>query len=214
MMNLRMPIPLYLRKKLGGYQTGGGIPFSAPTPKSVWDYPTGQKPDMVVPANDGFEISDENQWNGKGTGVTPINPNQKDNTDYLGIARDTMYTGNTVLRQLSENYAQGQQQDYLNTNLANPLASLPINDGRSDGVKYGYQQFQMGGRLPPSLKKGGIHIKKENKGKFTEYKQRTGKTTEEALHSDDPHVRQMANFAKNASHWKHKMGGKYRGKNC
>ena len=54
---------------------------------------------------------------------------------------------------------------------------------------------------------GGIHIKPSHEGRFTEYKQRTGKTTEEALHSPDPHVRQMANFARNASHWKHQEGG-------
>jgi hypothetical protein len=54
---------------------------------------------------------------------------------------------------------------------------------------------------------GGIHIKPQNKGKFTAYKQRTGKTTTEALNSSDPHVRQMANFARNASKWKHSDGG-------
>jgi len=54
---------------------------------------------------------------------------------------------------------------------------------------------------------GGIHIKPSHKGRFTAYKQRTGKTTEEALHSKDPHVRQMANFARNAAKWKHEDGG-------
>lgn len=52
-----------------------------------------------------------------------------------------------------------------------------------------------------------IHIKPENRGKFTAYKQRTGKTTAEALHSSNPHVRQMANFARNAAKWKHGNGG-------
>lgn len=61
------------------------------------------------------------------------------------------------------------------------------------------QQFRSG---------GGIHIKPENRGKFTAYKKRTGKTTEEALHSKDPHVRQMANFARNAKKWKKGCGGK------
>jgi len=59
----------------------------------------------------------------------------------------------------------------------------------------------------PKWDKGGIHIKSENRGKFTAYKKRTGKTTEEALHSKDPHVRQMANFAKNAKKWHHEEGG-------
>lgn len=53
----------------------------------------------------------------------------------------------------------------------------------------------------------GIHIKKENRGKFTAYKKRTGKTTEQALHSKNPHVRQMANFARNAEKWHHEYGG-------
>lgn len=56
-------------------------------------------------------------------------------------------------------------------------------------------------------KGGKIHIKPQNKGKFTAYKKRTGKTTEEALHSKDPHVRQMANFARNAKKWHHADGG-------
>jgi hypothetical protein len=54
---------------------------------------------------------------------------------------------------------------------------------------------------------GGIYIKPENRGKFTAYKERTGKTTEEALHSPNANVRKMANFAKNAAGWKHAMGG-------
>lgn len=52
-------------------------------------------------------------------------------------------------------------------------------------------------------KNGGINIKPSHKGRFTAYKTRTGKTTSEALQSSDPHVRQMANFARNASKWKH-----------
>jgi len=63
-----------------------------------------------------------------------------------------------------------------------------------------------------SFKSGGsIHIKPENKGKFTAYKKRTGKTTEEALHSSDAHVRKMANFAKNAKKWHHAFGGSLNG---
>ena len=52
-----------------------------------------------------------------------------------------------------------------------------------------------------------IHIKKSHEGRFTAYKKRTGKTTEEALHSSNPHVRQMANFARNAAKWSHAFGG-------
>jgi len=69
------------------------------------------------------------------------------------------------------------------------------------------QEEQMEAKYGGMYKERGIHIKPSHVGRFTAYKQRTGKTTEEALHSSDPHVRQMANFAKNASKWKHEMGG-------
>ena len=64
--------------------------------------------------------------------------------------------------------------------------------------------YAYGGELAEYGKGGKIHIKPENRGKFTAYKKRTGKTTAEALHSKNPHVRQMANFARNAAKWKHK----------
>jgi hypothetical protein len=57
------------------------------------------------------------------------------------------------------------------------------------------------------LRDGGIHIKPSHRGRFTAYLKRTGKTLTEALHSSSPHVRQMANFARNARKWKHAFGG-------
>ena len=60
----------------------------------------------------------------------------------------------------------------------------------------------------PYLAKGsGIHIKKKNRGKFTETKKRTGKTTEELTHSKNPLTRKRAIFAQNAKKWKHEDGG-------
>lgn len=61
------------------------------------------------------------------------------------------------------------------------------------------------------LKNGsGIHIKPENKGKFTKYCH--GKVTSECIargkRSSDPAVRKRATFAANARKWKHKKGGK------
>ena len=60
------------------------------------------------------------------------------------------------------------------------------------------------------LKKGsGIHIKKENKGKFTDYC--GGKVTSACIakgkNSSDPAVRKRATFADNARHFKHRSGG-------
>lgn len=52
-------------------------------------------------------------------------------------------------------------------------------------------------------RKSPIHIKPENKGKFTATKKRTGKTTEELRHSKNPLTRKRAVFAENAKKWKH-----------
>ena len=59
----------------------------------------------------------------------------------------------------------------------------------------------------PEFAKGGIMIKPSHVGRFTEYKKRTGKTTDQALQSKDPAVRKMAQFAKNAAGWKKQYGG-------
>ena len=61
-----------------------------------------------------------------------------------------------------------------------------------------------------AYKKGGrIHIKKKNRGKFTEYC--GGKVTEECIargkKSKDPKIRKRATFAANARKWKHLFGG-------
>ena len=61
-------------------------------------------------------------------------------------------------------------------------------------------KFKMGG--------SGIHIKPENKGKFTATKKATGKTTEELTHSKNPITKKRAIFAQNAAKWKHEDGSK------
>ena len=60
------------------------------------------------------------------------------------------------------------------------------------------------------LKKGsGIHIKKENRGKFTDYC--GGKVTSSCIAkgkaSSNPAIRKRATFAANARKWKHRSGG-------
>jgi hypothetical protein len=62
----------------------------------------------------------------------------------------------------------------------------------------------------PYFKKGsGIHIKKKNRGKFTEYC--GGKVTDECIQrakkSKNPKLRKRATFAANARTWKHQNGG-------
>ena len=73
-------------------------------------------------------------------------------------------------------------------------------------------QNKQGGKmnLIDFLKKGsGIHIKKENRGKFTDYC--GGKVTSTCIakgkNSSNPAIRKRATFADNARHFKHRSGG-------
>lgn len=54
---------------------------------------------------------------------------------------------------------------------------------------------------------GGIHIKPENRGKFTALKKRTGKSATWFKEHGTPAQRKMATFALNARKWKHEDGG-------
>ena len=70
------------------------------------------------------------------------------------------------------------------------------------------QIYKSGGRLIPKKKKGNkIHIKKKNRGKFTESAKRAGQSVQEHARSvmNDPNAtplqRKRANFAINAAKW-------------
>ena len=54
---------------------------------------------------------------------------------------------------------------------------------------------------------GKIHIKKKNRGKFTETMKRTGKSAEELSRSKNPLTRKRAIFALNSRKWHHADGG-------
>lgn len=80
--------------------------------------------------------------------------------------------------------------DY-NNDILNKIANLDMSEldqGLIDFIKKGKK----------------IYIKPENRGKFTETKKRTGKTTEELTHSKNPLTRRRAIFAQNARRWKKK----------
>ena len=68
-------------------------------------------------------------------------------------------------------------------------------------------QFNSAEEEEPKFAHGGSMINPAHKGRFTEYKKRTGMSTQEALHSKNAHVRSMAQFAVNAKHFKHAYGG-------
>ena len=62
----------------------------------------------------------------------------------------------------------------------------------------------------PYFKKGsGIHIKKKNRGKFTEYcgGEVTNKCIQKAKNSKNPTLRKRATFAANARAWSKKQHG-------
>lgn len=74
--------------------------------------------------------------------------------------------------------------------------------------------FKSGGTLIILDKKGNkIHIKKANRGKFTDYC--GGKVTSECIargkRSPDPKIRKRATFAANVRKWKHEDGGTING---
>lgn len=79
------------------------------------------------------------------------------------------------------------------------ISKLPLED-----INY----LKNGGEVKRLLKKDGknkIHIKKENRGKFTEYC--GGKVTSECIqrgkNSSNPAIRKRATFAANVRKWKH-----------
>lgn len=107
-----------------------------------------------------------------------------------------------------EAFAEGimnlQYQEQLARKRANQLRP-PINNEYLESLQEQNNPFKA--KLMPKslhLKKGGIYIKPENRGKFTETMERTGKTAEELAHSPNPKTRKRAIFCLNARKWHHK----------
>lgn len=76
-------------------------------------------------------------------------------------------------------------------NLGNPIRQL------AELISQGFNVDD----ILPNHSEGGIHIKKKNRGKFTETMKRTGKTAEELKHSKNPLTRKRANFVINSRKW-------------
>ena len=99
---------------------------------------------------------------------------------------------------------KGLDPDVLSEEQLNELQDV-FHYQSGDEVIAAYNQ------LVQEMKKGGpIHIKKQNRGKFSEYCK--GKVTQECItrgkNSPDPKIRKQATFADNARKWKHYNGGK------
>lgn len=86
---------------------------------------------------------------------------------------------------------------------------------RADMFNTLFQDTEMacGGSIPKKASGGSIHIKPENKGKFTESAKRAGRSVQEharavlANPNATPLQKKRANFARNAASWKHEFGG-------
>lgn len=100
------------------------------------------------------------------------------------------------------------------TNTANNVNTNTINNLLANYTAYGGPiTMRYTGLMSPFGNQfkdgGGIHIKKKNRGKFTEYC--GGKVTSECIarskRSSSPTIRKRATFAANARKWKHEDGG-------
>ena len=114
-----------------------------------------------------------------------------------GWARDKV-------KNMAEDYRNqiNKGENFVQNSIYNNADNIGIN--QMQNLLSNYAAF--GGPLLYS-KGGSIHIKPENRGKFTETKRRTGKTTEELTHSSNPLTRKRAIFAQNAKKWHHAFGG-------
>lgn len=76
------------------------------------------------------------------------------------------------------------------------IMKLFIDNGiyNLDTIREEYNRFAEG---------GDIHIKPENRGKFTRLKERTGHSATWFKEHGTPAQKKMATFALNARHWKH-----------
>ena len=131
------------------------------------------------------------------------------------------------------NTATNLQQNQLNDQLMGWFAyggPLDYNYGSSGAIDYDLANRQLGidnikamgqnrqyslpnMELNTFAKGGKIHIKPENRGKFTALKERTGKSATWFKEHGTPAQKKMATFELNARKWKHEDGGDLNGNN-
>ena len=80
-------------------------------------------------------------------------------------------------------------------------------DKYSQTFPYNMEEFEDGYLYNPHSEGGSIHIKPENRGKFTALKERTGHSASWFKAHGTPAQKKMAVFALNARKWKHAHGG-------
>ncbi len=133
-------------------------------------------------------------------------PSSRDSAEYK-YAFDGLMSGEAYHR---KNMEDAKTALYALPDVSPAMLQFHGNEeaGYEDAKKQMLEKYRnLRGTLPflPQLKKGGIHIKKENEGKFTDYC--GGKVTDECiekgLNSPSATTRKRANFARNARKWNH-----------
>ena len=97
-------------------------------------------------------------------------------------------------------YAPKETRDYVNFILYGDDIDSRLNEDQYQKAVAMQQHLKSGGIL---LAKSGIHIKPENRGKFTALKKRTGKSSTWYKEHGTPSQKKMATFALNSRHWNH-----------
>ena len=119
----------------------------------------------------------------------------------VNIDRDILGTQGWLSSKLDNTYADLNNQLLAAENQNRLAFNMQAEDINQDVLDSAYSNI---------MKKGGrIHIKKENRGKFTKYC--GGKVTAECIargkRSSSPTIRKRATFAANARKWHHSLGG-------
>lgn len=122
------------------------------------------------------------------------------NNDFLAMANFSAYGGPI--------FSTGAIGYDLATRDLNNKQMKALGDMRLTSLPNSFNAMPDVSTINTFSKGGGIHIKKKNRGKFTDYC--GGKVTSECiqrgLHSSNPTTRKRANFARNARKW-HSFGG-------
>jgi len=206
--------------QLGGNSCGDGLQWDASTMQCV---PVPTDPNRVMPPKIDY-TGDSTNFNSNS--IVPLNSNQQTPQDltyhplfklFNGLAQATTGIANEATnaginkRQRLQTIQSFQNPNYSTAN-QDGLDKSPVMY-KAGGKHYKVKDTDVDGdrmmdKDMDMMKVGGsIHIKPSHIGRFTTYKKRTGKTTAEALHSKDPKVRKMAQFASNAARWNHQTGG-------
>ena len=149
----------------------------------------------------------------------PLNTNKTLVISKKGLADKNIYNNEPSIPD-RQTFVQRQRNrgetDDANSNdwynmLLKQNPNLRIDNRFISEIEYNPHYIEFQSSKLPYLKKGsGIHIKKRNRGKFTEYcgGEVTDACIQKAKKSKNPTLRKRATFAQNSRRWKHEEGAK------